>query len=273
MHDDGGNELRANHDANPADSVLPESFLQESDQDFMQDESSSAGTWTDANLADQDSSDRRGTPARSASGSASASSSTAPRSGARVASQDLSAPFSADPMTGIGGRVEAVSPAASDVRQSSTAASSSPVSHTGSSVESQTRPADSPGSYATSVPVAPTVCEPSRVRTRLQHGIVQPNARIQHDGGDRVRYDQIRFANFCNTGEPDNVQEALADPKWKYAMDEVYSALMQNRTWHLVPASKGNNVIDCKWVYNVKRKADGSIDRYKARLEIGRAHV
>ena len=28
---------------------------------------------------------------------------------------------------------------------------------------------------------------------------------------------------------------------------------------------QGTNVIDCKWVYKVKRKADGTIDRYKAR--------
>ena len=41
---------------------------------------------------------------------------------------------------------------------------------------------------------------------------------------------------------------------------------MKNKTWHLVPPRKGNNVIDCKWVYKIKRKYDGSIDRYKARL-------
>lgn len=49
-------------------------------------------------------------------------------------------------------------------------------------------------------------------------------------------------------------------------MDSEYSVLIRNRTWHLIPPPHGSNIIDCKWVYRVKRKADGSIDRYKARL-------
>lgn len=48
-------------------------------------------------------------------------------------------------------------------------------------------------------------------------------------------------------------------------MDDEYHALLRNGTWHLVPPRKGVNVIDCKWVYKVKRKADGTIDGYKAR--------
>jgi hypothetical protein len=28
----------------------------------------------------------------------------------------------------------------------------------------------------------------------------------------------------------------------------------------------GSNVIDCKWVYKIKRKADDNLDRYKAHL-------
>jgi hypothetical protein len=43
-------------------------------------------------------------------------------------------------------------------------------------------------------------------------------------------------------------------------------SLMNNKTCHLVPHEKGKNIIDCKWVYKIKRKADVSIDRYKARL-------
>ena len=60
--------------------------------------------------------------------------------------------------------------------------------------------------------------------------------------------------------------EALGDKNWQHAMEIEYNALMKNRTWHLVPPAKGRNLIDCKWVYRIKRKASGEIDRYKARL-------
>ena len=51
-------------------------------------------------------------------------------------------------------------------------------------------------------------------------------------------------------------------------MEEECMALHKNKTWHLVSAhqGKGKNVIDCKWVFRVKKKSDGTIDRYKARL-------
>jgi hypothetical protein len=49
-------------------------------------------------------------------------------------------------------------------------------------------------------------------------------------------------------------------------MESEFLALMQNNTWHLVPLVSGRNLIDCKWVFKLKRKADGSIDRHKARL-------
>jgi hypothetical protein len=49
-------------------------------------------------------------------------------------------------------------------------------------------------------------------------------------------------------------------------MDIKFGALLRNQTWHLVPPKAGANVIDCKWVYKIKRKSDDSVDRYKARL-------
>jgi histone deacetylase 1/2 len=77
---------------------------------------------------------------------------------------------------------------------------------------------------------------------------------------------KIRYENLCSTCEPQSVQEALGDPNWKKAMEDEYAALLKNDTWHLVPYKPGMNLIDCKWVFKIKRKADGSIDRYKGRL-------
>jgi histone deacetylase 1/2 len=49
-------------------------------------------------------------------------------------------------------------------------------------------------------------------------------------------------------------------------MDLEYNALVKYKTWHLVPPRKGINVIDCKWVWKIKYKADGSSDKYKGQL-------
>jgi hypothetical protein len=46
-------------------------------------------------------------------------------------------------------------------------------------------------------------------------------------------------------------------------MDEEFLTLVMNKTWHLVPSQQMQNIIDCKWVYKVKQKADGTIDQYK----------
>ncbi|GJZ95525.1 putative RNA-directed DNA polymerase [Tanacetum coccineum] len=49
-------------------------------------------------------------------------------------------------------------------------------------------------------------------------------------------------------------------------MSEEYRALMKNGTWTLVPPVSNANVVDCKWVYKLKRDQHGAITRYKARL-------
>ena len=66
--------------------------------------------------------------------------------------------------------------------------------------------------------------------------------------------------------EPHTVKQALQDPNWKLAMEQEYQALLKNQTWSLVPPPSNAKIIGCKWVFKLKHKLDGNIDRYKARL-------
>ena len=52
---------------------------------------------------------------------------------------------------------------------------------------------------------------------------------------------------------------------WKFALDSEYEQLIDANTWTLVPKSDAKNVISGKWVFKIKLKEDGTIDRYKAR--------
>ncbi|KAH9726802.1 hypothetical protein KPL70_008430 [Citrus sinensis] len=56
-------------------------------------------------------------------------------------------------------------------------------------------------------------------------------------------------------------QDALEDPKWTKAMNEEMEALQKNATWELVSLPKGRKTIGCRWVFTIKLRADGSIDR------------
>ncbi|KAJ9555291.1 hypothetical protein OSB04_009905 [Centaurea solstitialis] len=50
------------------------------------------------------------------------------------------------------------------------------------------------------------------------------------------------------------------------AMQEELQALDKTQTWDSVPLPPGKRPIGSKWVFKIKTKSDGSIDRYKARL-------
>jgi Reverse transcriptase (RNA-dependent DNA polymerase) len=49
-------------------------------------------------------------------------------------------------------------------------------------------------------------------------------------------------------------------------MDREMSTLEQAGTWETVPRPQNKNIVGSKWVYRIKKKADGIIEKYKARL-------
>jgi hypothetical protein len=64
---------------------------------------------------------------------------------------------------------------------------------------------------------------------------------------------------------PKTYKSALLDPNWAAAMQDEYSALLENNTWQLVPHPSNTNIVSGKWVFRQKFNSDGSLARYKAR--------
>ena len=69
--------------------------------------------------------------------------------------------------------------------------------------------------------------------------------------------------------KPKIVNKALCCPKakeWIKAMEEEMESMNANQVWDLVDLPIGWKSIRNKWILKIKRKVDGSIERYKARL-------
>nr|CAD1835727.1 unnamed protein product [Ananas comosus var. bracteatus] len=65
--------------------------------------------------------------------------------------------------------------------------------------------------------------------------------------------------------EPRNYSQAMKDPRWRDAMAQEINGLEDNGTWTVEDLPPNKKPIGCK-VYKVKRRADGSVEHYKARL-------
>lgn len=69
--------------------------------------------------------------------------------------------------------------------------------------------------------------------------------------------------------DPISIKEAKQRsdwPEWKTAIKEEYSSVMKNNTWTLCDLPNGRRPISCRWVFKLKYRANGDVDKYKARL-------
>lgn len=66
--------------------------------------------------------------------------------------------------------------------------------------------------------------------------------------------------------EPTYYRQATKSSEWKQAMSKEMESIEKNNTWHLTELPKGHKAIGLKWIYKLKRNADGKIVKHKARL-------
>ena len=76
------------------------------------------------------------------------------------------------------------------------------------------------------------------------------------------------LASLEQDKEPVNYTEAIQDYQWQEAMRTKIHALENNQTWNVVPLPPGKKALGCKWVYKIRRKLDGTVERFKAHLVI-----
>jgi hypothetical protein len=63
-------------------------------------------------------------------------------------------------------------------------------------------------------------------------------------------------------------KHATKNDCWQKAIEIELLALEENQTWDIVPCSSYVKPLDIKFVFSVKLRSNGSINRYKARLVV-----
>lgn len=66
--------------------------------------------------------------------------------------------------------------------------------------------------------------------------------------------------------EPTTLKQAATSPEWVSTMEEEITVLERNKTWSLVSLPRNVNLVSCKWVFQVKRQPNGTLQRRKAWL-------
>ncbi|KAG8499199.1 hypothetical protein CXB51_005660 [Gossypium anomalum] len=118
-----------------------------------------------------------------------------------------------------------------------------------SNLSSACGPMDQLGVTSTSS-VAPGGSNTHPMQTRSKCGIFKPKL----------------YAANLDGHEPLTIDEAFLSPEWTKATQQLYDALMHNQTWELVSLPPNRRAVGCKWVFKLKRHADGSVARYKVKF-------
>jgi hypothetical protein len=88
--------------------------------------------------------------------------------------------------------------------------------------------------------------------------------------GQRIRRSPNCYSPSAFTAtalsEPASYSDAILHSEWQHTMAEKIAALERTGTCDLVPCPPRVRPITCKWVYKVKTRSDGSLERYKDRL-------
>lgn len=117
-------------------------------------------------------------------------------------------------------------------------------------------------------PSLPTVPPTHTMVTRSKDGIVKPKYFPDFVTNYTVPHPiHSSFTSIVTLPkDPRTFKSAIKSEEWIQAMQQEYEALMLKHTCPLVEPTPEMNVLGRKWVYKLKLKPDGTIDRHKSIL-------
>lgn len=66
--------------------------------------------------------------------------------------------------------------------------------------------------------------------------------------------------------KPRGVKEAMQTVERREVMSKEFNALVANKMWTLVLPNKSQNIVENNWVFHIKKRFDGSMERLNAML-------
>uniref|UniRef100_A0A2N9GHF6 Reverse transcriptase Ty1/copia-type domain-containing protein n=2 Tax=Fagus sylvatica TaxID=28930 RepID=A0A2N9GHF6_FAGSY len=120
--------------------------------------------------------------------------------------------------------------------------------------------------YRLSVDAEPTSSVEQRNESKVTEAFANFDSTLSDPYSPQGEYGGLEESSvlpvrFLPPRYPPNLEEALNHPQWKKAMIEEMEALKKNDTWELITLPRGKRTVGCRWVYTLKHKADGSIER------------
>jgi len=99
---------------------------------------------------------------------------------------------------------------------------------------------------------------------------IEKEVRKSNELKDITQFSEFESLGFLSlSADPKSVEEALQSEDadlWQLAIDAEMRSMKENQTWDLVEKPAGVNIISSKIILRKKFKADGSVDKFKARL-------
>nr|GEX96557.1 ribonuclease H-like domain-containing protein [Tanacetum cinerariifolium] len=111
---------------------------------------------------------------------------------------------------------------------------------------------------------------PSRLPAKFNDFML--DSKLKYGIEKHVNYSKLNSVNYCfattlnKSVEPSTYYDAVKDARWVEAINNEIKALIRNNTWTITNLPIGRKTIDNKWLYKIKYKSTGQIDKFKARV-------